>query len=109
MTIRIFQLIVFLIFVLCAVLSSVFVSRVAASVERAKGDPKLVESLNALAFSGDGGPNIWSGHAFIMRRQYLAYGDPQLTSAGNRALTLLYIGYADAAAMVFTMLLDSIR
>jgi hypothetical protein len=103
------QLTLFLVFAVCAVLSWVLISRVATSLERVKGDPKLVESLSALAFSGDGGPSIWPGHTFLVRRQYLTYDDPQLTVAGNRALVLLCVAYADAVAIALTMLFEAAR
>jgi len=105
-TLHTFQLALFVAFACCAVVSWFLVSRVAVLLEAAKGPPELVESLNALAFSGDGGPSIWPGHTFLIRREYLQYRDPALTSAGNRAVALLCIAYIDAAAMVVTMLLS---
>jgi hypothetical protein len=90
-----------------AVLSWFLISRVARALERVGGPPEMVRSLDALAFSGEGGPSYWPGHRFVMRREYLQYNDPELTQAGNRAMWLIYFAYVVAAALVVEMILDS--
>jgi hypothetical protein len=99
------QTVLFLVFACCAVASWFLVSRVATLLEAAKGPPELVESLHALAFSGEGGPSIWPGHKFLVERQYRQYRSAELTSAGNQAFALLCITYVDVVALVLTMLL----
>jgi hypothetical protein len=99
--------ILFVAFLCGAVLSWFLISRVARALERVGGPPELIKSLDALAFSGEGGPSYWPGHGFVMRREYLQYNDPGLTKAGNRALCVICFAYLVAAAMVVEMILDS--
>jgi len=106
MTLQSIQLILFAVFASCAVASWFLISRVATLLRTVGGPTDLVESLHALAFSGDAGPSIWPGHKFLLQRQYLDYGNPQLSAAGNLAFALLCLIYVDAAAMVVTMLVS---
>jgi hypothetical protein len=106
MTLQSIQLILFALFAGCAVSSWFLISRVATLLKAVDGPADLIQSLHALAFSGDGGPSIWPGHRFLLRRQYLDYRSPQLSAAGNYALALLCLVYVDAAAMVGTMLVS---
>jgi hypothetical protein len=106
MTLHALQTLLFVIFACCAVASWFLISQVAAQLQAANGPPELVKSLSSLAFSGDGGPSIWPGHAFLVRREYIKFHHPQLTLAGNRAFALVCAAYLDAAAMVVAMLLS---
>jgi hypothetical protein len=108
MTLHTVQLVLFAVFASLGVASWFLVTRVATLLEAAKGPPQVVESLHALAFSGEGGPSIWPGHKFILHREYRNFGSVQLKAAGNRAFALLCLVYIDATAIVVAMLAGSL-
>ena len=108
MTLHTVQLVCFAAIVSLAVALCFIVTRVATLLKAAQGPPEIVESLHALAFSGEGGPSIRPGLKFILHREYRNFGSAQLKTAGRCAFVLLCLGYIDTAAIVVTMVAGSI-
>jgi hypothetical protein len=80
-----------LLFIGCAALHVVWISRLATLLERLEHDSGIVVGLSELASSGEGGSgkNYRRAIVFLLRREYRKYGNVEVTKLGNRIVILM--------------------